>query len=214
MDPKRRKFLEDKYPAITAPRPMDPRLNQVVQAMLAAEAITARCHGPDNAPVFDPIWSPAMYERADAVAQGLRDAMAMGDVVKYDVVHEPFTYDRPPRDVVLMNYVGSRNILVARRGDTLETRDHETDYAAGLLQLSQEVHDYYQCHCKLPCDLNCNVRISKACSGVTRLLPIHRGVFVLLFRCCIACESLARRTAEVNYKIGEIEARERVAPAP
>ena len=46
------------------------------------------------------------------------------------------------------------------------------------------------------------------------MLPIHRGVFVLLFRCCIACESLARRTAEVNYKIGEIEARERVAPAP
>jgi hypothetical protein len=50
------------------------------------------------------------------------------------------------------------------------------------------------------------VRIAKACSGTTRLLPVNRGALVLLFRCCRACEADAGKTADTNFKVGVLEA--------
>ena len=38
--------------------------NPTVNAILAAERITEGTHGRDNTSLFDPIWSPAMWERA------------------------------------------------------------------------------------------------------------------------------------------------------
>lgn len=58
---------------------------------------------------------------------------------------------------------------------------------------------------------NCTAPVSRDVSdyggGTTRLIQVHRGQFVLLFRCCTACEERAGVIADNNYKTHVIDAR-------
>jgi hypothetical protein len=63
IDHARREELIARY-GIDRPA-MNPQLNTTVTAILAAERITSGTHGPENTPLFDPVWSSAMWERAN-----------------------------------------------------------------------------------------------------------------------------------------------------
>ena len=46
------------------------------------------------------------------------------------------------------------------------------------------------------------------------MMVLPFGAFILVFRCCEACDLEARETAEVGYKLGVIDAHERLAEMP
>ena len=63
-------------------RPMDPALNTTVQAVERGDQITAKTWAiwGDNSALWDPVWSPEMHARADAVMGDLRAAIAAGEL--------------------------------------------------------------------------------------------------------------------------------------
>jgi hypothetical protein len=81
--------------------------NPTVNAILAAERITARTHGRDNTSLFDPIWSPAMWERANWAMRELRTAMAEGRIHYDSHDYDQFDADNPPDDAAFIWSVGS-----------------------------------------------------------------------------------------------------------
>lgn len=94
------------------------------------------------------------------------------------------------------------------------------------MQLAQEINDYtpytnldsirqhpadYEMRCTMNVANSCTAPLSRDVSdyggGTTRLMQVHRGRFVLLFRCCRACEERAGVTADNAYKTSVIDAR-------
>ena len=76
-----RERLIDKYPAINYP-PMDHALNTTVQAVVRGDQIAAKTWGiwGNNSALWDPVLSPEMHARADAVLGDLRAAIAAGEL--------------------------------------------------------------------------------------------------------------------------------------
>ena len=79
----------------------------------------------------------------------------------------------------------------------------------GLLQLYGQIYDQYRYG-------DCQINIADDCGagrvgGLTNTMVLSYGAFILVFRCCESCDLEARETAEVGYKLGVIEAHERLA---
>ena len=101
IDSEQRAALTAKY-GIDQP----PRLNNpIVNAILDAERITANAHGRDNGPLFDPVWSPDMWARANeamsTLRNGLEDSSIRVDSRDYDL-------NEMPDDALAVWAVGSR----------------------------------------------------------------------------------------------------------
>lgn len=223
LTPERRTQIMSTFPAIG--QPPDPN-NPTAQAMLDAERITAGAHGRDNAALFDPTWSPAMRERANTAMHDLLIWIALPDDdpnrIRLNDAEHLSDLDQMPDDALVVWAVGARIAHVGRPHNRLE----RVDWFTSVVQLAQEVNDYhsytgpdsmrqhpadYEMRCTVNIAASCTAPLSRDVSdyggGTTRLMQVHRGRVVLLFRCCTACEDLAGRIADNNYKTSVIDAR-------
>jgi len=218
MDPQRRQWLTDKYGHNNSPDPD----NSIAAAALAAERIAAGAHGRDNAPLFDPAWSRVMWERAEKAMRDLVEGIGDSRIRLNDVA-DSTDLEYLPDDAVAVWRVG------APKADVGRARQQHIDWHTWAIQFAQEVDDYWRYITGItpyPADyeLRCTVNIAPDCTaplsrdvsdyggGTTRLMVVHRGRFVLLFRCCTACEALAGRTADRSYKHNVVEARADLPP--
>lgn len=209
--------LRAKYGMDNPPNPDDP----IAGAALAAERITAGAHGRDNAPLFDPAWCPAMWERAKSAKQELLDGIA-DNRIRLNDASNLADLEQLPDDAVVVWAVGAGLAHVGRP----HTRLDRVDWFTSVVQLAQEINDYkaytddtsirqhpadYEMRCTVNIADNCTAPVSRDVSdyggGTTRLIQVHRGQFVLLFRCCTACEERAGVIADNNYKTHVIDAR-------
>ena len=81
-------------------------------------------------------------------------------------------------------------------------------YHTGLLQLYGQVYDHYRRG-------DCQINIAEDCGqgrigGLTNMMVLRFGAFILVFRCCESCDLAAREAAAIGYKLGVIEAHERL----
>ena len=224
--------LAARFPAMNYARPMDPGLNTAVQAGLRAEDIIRRVWGDDEhslgriaAVLFDPARVPALAQRADAAAAEFHTRASVDGNLHYDTADTEYNpHDPAEQGVVKIWHVGSRHVHIVRDRwwDSPNRQPNTVDYAAGGLELERSMYDdwkcaEYGCDHQEVCDLQCSVRLAKACGGTTRLLPVDRCSLILLFRCCRVCEELAGKIAEntykTNVKIAELEAREDWPPS-
>ncbi|BCO99309.1 hypothetical protein [Mycobacterium intracellulare] len=206
MDPQRRQYLMDKHGIGLPPDPDNP----IAAAALAAERIAAGAHGRDNAPLFAPAWSRAMWERAEKATRDLLEGIGDGRVRLSDIA-DSTDLEHLPDDAVAVWRVGAPKADVGRAGQ------QHIDWHTWAIQFAQEVDDYWRHTTGItpyPADyeLRCTVNIAPDCTaplsrdvgdyggGTTRLMVVHRGRFVLLFRCCTACEALAGHAADRKYK--------------
>ena len=205
IDPDRRAYLLDKFPAITRTSPMAPHVSTQVRATDRAEMIVQRVwFDGDKSPVlFDPVLCPPMAQRAEAAAAELRRAR---ERVTWETADSEYDPDAPAEQgVVRIWFVGSRTVEVVRERwhDHPNRKPKPGEYFAGMLAHMRR--DYAT---EFDCDTTCNVGIAKACGGPTRVLPANRGTLVLLFRCCRECEELAgqitNNNRQVNARIAEL----------
>lgn len=193
IDQSRRDYIAAKFPAING-GPMNPAMNTTVQATDRGEQITDRTWAiwGDNSVLWDPVWSPEMHARAEAVMGELRAAIAAGELT-------PDTNDEDYGDaehaVMLVSVVGSGHITASRQRwrDHPNRRQHPADYWAGMYQLLVGTHNDFW-------SAGCNVNIAEDCGGSTVLMPCLRGQFLLIFECCGHCHRKARETAETNFR--------------
>lgn len=216
MDDGRRRQMRAKYGMDSPPDPDNP----IAEAALAAERITAGAHGRDNAPLFDPAWNREMWERANNAKRELLDGIA-DNSIRLNDANNLADLDQLPDDAVVVWAVGAPLAHVGRP----HTRLERVDWFTSVVQLAQDINDYKPYtsdtsirHHPADFDMRCTVNIAANCTaplsrdvsdyggGTTRLMQVHRGQFVLLFRCCIACEERAGRTAD-NNKTSVIDAR-------
>jgi hypothetical protein len=199
-DPAYRDYLTKKYGIDKPPA----ERNDIVDAIVDAEEIAAQAfgHASDCAALFDPVRSPEMYAVADRAMRNLRDAMAFGDVAYdcHDGPDDPFDPGDLDDAAAYINFVGDRRLFVCRRGE----HRRGPDYFADMLHVMSEVHPLWE--------VPCNVNLTLDCRGAkaTRLYPLVRGQFVLLFVCCSHCLAHAGHTAQMGYTLSEMEARARV----
>ena len=202
LTPERRAQLAAKY-GVGKP-PMPPMVNTQARAVVRADTIVRRVWGDfalaDEA-LFDRVRVPAMAARADAAAEDYRRRAADGRL-RYDTADTDYNPDCPSEQGVVRIWpVGTNHVHVVReRWRDSPTRKLTTaDWAATSLRNSVDLADWFDC-AKFGCDSHgclpgCDVRLSPGCSGTTRLLPVHRGTLILLFRCCWACADDAERRA-------------------
>lgn len=221
MDDTRRATLTAKY-GIDRP-PMDPAMNTTVTAMLAAEAISAKAHGRDNTALFDPVWSPAMWDRANEAMSELRAGLAE-DRITFDTHdhYDTVDLDNPPAEAVFIWAPGSSSVLIACRSQSnARTRQiRGPDYFSSMLQFFAMIDDYHSYGSGADAELRCTINVAKGCTahaedhgvGTTRLMPVRRGQFLLLFRCCRVCEDVAGLLADTNFQISVLEAQSKLPP--
>ncbi|PQM52507.1 hypothetical protein C5U48_09390 [Mycolicibacter virginiensis] len=232
IDPKRPQRLIDKYGIDRPPNPDNP----IVAAILDAERITERVHGRDNGALFDPVWCPAMWERANAAMGELRTRLGLPHDDPNRVRLDSDDYADAdcaelPADAVVLWGVGAGAAQIARASAPFTCATRRVDRFTWAVQLAQEIDDYW-CHGDdnpryiADYELRCNVNIANDCTaplspdvndfggGTTRLMLLRRGQFILLFRCCQECERLAGQLSDTNYQIAVIEAHERLADMP
>lgn len=195
IDPQRRQQLLAKFPAMTNP-PMPPMANTQVCAINRAENIVRKVWGDGGLGLADELLAatPAMRARAEAAASEFHRRLDADGLLRYDTFDTD--YDRDAlyeHGVAKLWRVGSDTVDIVRdRWHNAPTRKPTTvEFFAGLVDHSTTAHDYWECRCEQDCvcDLRCNVNVASDCGGATRLLPVGRGVLVLLFRCCWTCET-------------------------
>ena len=152
----------------------------------------------------------------------------MFDSHDHDRYHGMFDIENPPAEAVFIWSVGSETVLIACRAvaGLRDRRLRGAEYFSSMLQLVQEIDDYYEYNSRADYELRCTVNISKGCTaplspdvgdyqgGTTRLMPLRRGQFLLLFRCCRVCEDLAGHLVDTNFRISVMEARANLASGP
>lgn len=196
--------------------------NPTVNAVLAAERIAEGTHGRDNTSLFDPIWSPAMWKRANDAMAELRTAMAKGRIHYDSQDYDQFDANNPPDDAVFIWSVGSNTVLVCCRGGASATdrRLRGPDYFSNMLQFFAEIDDYHRYSSVTDHELRCTVNVAEHCTaetprfsgGTTRLMCLHRGQFILLWRVCRACEATAGETADDAYITNLLAAQAELPP--
>ncbi|MEX3646531.1 hypothetical protein [Mycolicibacterium porcinum] len=185
--------------------PMAPMANTQVRAIVRAEDIMRKVWGDfglADEMLFDPARVPAMARLAEAAASefhwresqgGCDRAEGLRPSLNYDTADTDFDADCPSEQgVVKVWRVGTNHVQVVReRWHDAPTRRLTTaGWAATALRSSVDLYDWMDCSkfgCKGDCGMECNVRLSEDCGGTTRLLPVHRGTLVMLFRVCWAC---------------------------
>jgi hypothetical protein len=212
--------LRAKYGMDNPPNPDNP----IAKAVLDAERITAGAHGRDNAPLFDPAWSPAMWERANDAVHELLNGIADNSIRLVDNDNLSEVVDLPD-DAVVAWCIGEGLAGVGRPYDLTEHIER-VEWFTSTVQFEQENRDYWRYTSDeairphpTDFDLRCSINLAPDCTaplsrdvsdyggGTTRLMQLHRGQFVLLFRCCTACEAWAGKAADTNYKNHLIGAR-------
>lgn len=207
IDQDRRAMLTAKYGLDR--RPMNPALNATVQAILDAEQVVSRQGWARRIGDWvDPSRSPRMHEIAAQAHRDLRAAMARGEIVYNDFADEGYPHDpdHPSDAAVLIHFVGTKQVNVCKR-ELPGLVERGVGYHASLLQLHASVYDGYR-------DGDCSIRLAKICGGPNNMMTLSYGAFILVFRCCEECDLVAREYAEVGYKLGIIEANERLAEMP
>jgi hypothetical protein len=207
IDHERRAMLTAKYGLDR--RPMNPALNTTVQAILDAEQVVSRQRWARRIGDWvDPSRSPRMYEIATEAHRDLRRAMARGEIVYDDFADEGYPYDpdNPADAAVLIHFVGSDRVSICKR-QLAGLVERGVDYHTGFLQLYGSVYDGAR-------EGDCSIRLVADCGGPDSMMTLSYGVFVLVFRCCEECNLVARENAEVGYKLGLMEAHERLAEMP
>ncbi|MGV7698389.1 hypothetical protein PJM27_22350 [Mycobacterium kansasii] len=223
MNDEQRKLMRAKHGMDNPPDPGNP----IAKAMLDAERITAGAHGRDNAALFDPTWSPAMRERANTAMHEVLIRIALPDDdpnrIRLNDADDLCDLESVPDDALVVWAVGARLAHVGRP----HTRLDRVDWFTSVVQFAQEIDDYrpytnsdtsirqhptdFEMRCTVNIAASCTAPLSRDVSdyrgGTTRLMRVHRGRFVLLFRCCTACEDLAGRIADNNYKTSVIDGR-------
>ncbi|KZS67814.1 hypothetical protein [Mycobacterium ostraviense] len=189
--------------------------------------IMAGAPNSDSGTLFDPVWSPAMWERANSAMRDLRQAMTEArvryDSHDYDRPGGKFDIDNPPDDAVFIWSVGSRTVLVCCRAGAseIDRRLRGPDYFSGMLQLFADIDNYHRYNSNADDELRRTINLADNCTasapvfsgGTTRLLLLlRRDPTILLWRVCRACETLARETAENNFKFGVISAQAQLPP--
>ncbi|GAB5000769.1 hypothetical protein MAHJHV64_10920 [Mycobacterium avium subsp. hominissuis] len=189
MDPEHRDEILAKFPAISSPRPMDPRANTQVRAINRAAQIIVQVWGEDpSAVLFDPARVPALAERADVEAadfhrregEASRErALGLPPSLHYHAHDGNADYDPDAtheQGAVLIWRVGSKHVTVVRdRWHDQANRDRSmspAEESASMLQHVVEVDDYRgytsdEAVRPHPADyeLRCNVNIAKDCTA-------------------------------------------------
>jgi hypothetical protein len=207
IDHDRRTMLTAKY-GLYRP-PMNPALNTTVQAILDAEHVVSRLGFARRLGDWvDPSRSPRLHEIATKAHRDLREAMARGEIEYDDFAEEGYSYDpdHPSDAAVLIHFVGTDRVSVCQR-QLPGLLERGADYHAGLLQLYGSVYDGAR-------EGDCSIRLAPDCGGPNSMMTWTYGAFLLVFRCCEECNLLARENAEVGYKLGLMEANERLAEIP
>ncbi len=118
-----------------------------------------------------------------------------------------------------------------------ERRFRGTDYFSDLIGFFAQLDDYYKHGSYADFELRCTANISEGCTatiaveadeyaelaseagvkgaysaedyagGTTRLMPVHRGQFLILFRCCRACEATAAQDTVDGFILSDLESR-------
>ena len=123
----------------------------------------------------------------------------------------PYDPDNPADSAVLIHFVGSNSVKVCKRPVPGRV-ERGVPYDTGLLQLYGQVYDQYRRG-------DCQIGLADDCGqgqigGLTTMMVLGYGAFVLVFRCCEACDFAARETADIGYKLGVIAAHERLTEMP
>jgi hypothetical protein len=89
-----------------------------------------------------------------------------------------------------------------------------------MLRFFADIDDYHRYDSAADDELRCTINTAENCTaqapvfsgGTTRLMPVHRGQFILLWRVCRACEAQARETAERNFRFNIMAAQAELPP--
>lgn len=191
MDPQR---LFEKYRMGESPDPDNP----IVRGTLDGERIVAMStrHGNDESALFDPAWSPRMYDLAERTLHNLHMGLGYRGCFRY--VNTRGNTCRWPIDgrAVGVHFVGDDRVFVCKG---------KPDIFASTLAYMRWFHDIAN---------GCQINIADDCGGPTISLPLLRGRFLLIFECCVSCRERAGQIADDGYLIGEMEARVRVGLPP
>jgi hypothetical protein len=187
IDTDRRKYINDKNPAINAPRPMDPALNLTDLAIKRGErieAILAQDSLRDHI-LFDPDWCPKLHDQLVAELEALHALSRQGGRAVYQTFHgERYDPHDPADSSTSLKFPGDRRIFVCR---------NNADRLAAMVERMG------------PWGV-CDVCIADDCHSTTdndqptRPLPIACGRVVLVFEICAACEFVAEDTAFYNMR--------------
>jgi hypothetical protein len=200
MNKQRRQQLLDKYPALTAPRPMSPALNTTIQGIVKAERIEAGIAGDEdllNRVLFDPSLCPTLHD------------MLIRDLDELHAIQCEGWYN------------GVRAQYVTFRGETYDPHDPQSTSGTALLKWP---HDCRIFVCRNNPDRlaanmlaggpanNCNVQIAQDCRNLTfndwptRPLPIACGRVVLMYEICTSCEFVVSDAVDFNTRASVLEA--------
>ncbi len=120
------------------------------------------------------------------MAQGGAAATCAGDRIVLPEIKNP------PDDAVFIWSVGSNTVLVCCRAaaSLTDRRLRGPDYFSGMLQFFAEIDDYHRFNSAADDELRCTINLAENCTaqapafsgGTSRLMPLQRGQFILLWR--------------------------------
>lgn len=184
MDPQSRQLF-DKYRMGESPDPDHP----IVQAMLDAKRIVVRStrSGDDASSLFDPAWSPRMYDLAERTLSNVHHGLGRGGDMRY-VNTAGNTLRGPRRDrETYVHFVGDERAFVCK--------GKPDEFAATLPHLHW-LHDIAN---------GCQINIADDCGGATVRVPLLRGRFLLIFACCVPYREQADVMADDGFIISEMD---------
>jgi len=199
--------------------PMDPRVDTQARATKQAEALTTRVWAKAAeaaAVLFDSALVPELAKRADNAATEFYTLSGEGGDLHYDTHDLDWNpHSMAEQGVVRVWPVGTNHVDVIRDRwrENPNRIQKPVDYFAGMY--GSRLPDYFDCaqyRCTGDCDRACSVRLTKACAGPTRAMPVNRGTLILLFRMCRECDALAGKIAANNRRTTIIRARADLPP--
>lgn len=174
--------LRAKYGVDQPPR-LDDAIVSAIQVVERTRALVTR-ETDDTAWLFDPSWSPDMWELADSTMRNMRQRF--GDRIEVAADSDTFLY-----------YPCIPNLYVYE--DAMERFAYMITTRVPLPHAVGE--------------RGCDVQLApEGCSGRAVYLPLERGPFIVVFSICQSCNTWARETAETNFKLGVISAQLHLPP--
>ncbi|OBF98570.1 hypothetical protein A5790_02910 [Mycobacterium sp. 852002-51152_SCH6134967] len=172
-----------KYGMDLPPDPNNPIVN-AIQVVECTRALVTR-ETDDTAWLFDPSWSPAMWELANYTMRDMRQRF--GDRIEAAADSDTFLY-----------YPCIPNLYVYE--DAMERFSYMITTRVPLPNAVGQ--------------RGCDVQLSTdGCSGRAVYLPHEHGPFIVVFSICRACDTWARETAEVRFRSNVIGAQVHLPPA-
>lgn len=198
LTPDRRAMLTAKY-GLDRPRPMDPALNMTVQAILDGEQIVHKLYGDDLdvTVLFDPVLSPLLHAKADAIMRDVRAAVASGQAQYVMPGREAYDLEDSETREVFLSF-GDIRICVCR---------NKVDYFVAMLE-HYASRPWQCCVFNIVDDCHSSLKPEDGIDQTTKFLPLTRGQFVLLLDICRPCYAKAKQIVETNALLNQIDAYE------